>query len=195
MASVLAQTHGWSTGITAAQNKYVECGPFAALREAVTEGKADWFMWEHYTTKKYWDNGELKRLGQLETPWPAWHIAAVGERADERVARHLLPALTKGVRHFQAHKDEAVRWITENMEYSQEDAEAWYEGVGFATRKQMGVLDEVVTTNAVNILEKAGAVGDRRILDSSALQAVDAERYLMSGSEEFEEESALLRRG
>jgi len=195
MASVLAQTHGWSTGITAAQNKYVECGPFAALRKAVTEGKADWFMWEHYTTKKYRDNGELKRLGQLETPWPAWHIAAVGERADERVARHLLPALTKGVRHFQQHKDEAVRWITENMEYSQEDAEAWYKGVGFATRKQMGVLDEVVTTNAVSILEKAGAVGDRRILDSSALQAVDAERYLMSGSEEFEEESALLRRG
>lgn len=40
MASVLAQTHGWTGGMNAKELEYVECGPFEKLRAAVKEGSA-----------------------------------------------------------------------------------------------------------------------------------------------------------
>ena len=63
MSIVLAQNRGWlEPGKPAFEN--VVCGPFKPLREAVRSGGADFFMWEHFTTKKFWDNGELKRIGE-----------------------------------------------------------------------------------------------------------------------------------
>jgi len=40
MASVLAQTHGWTGGMNAKELEYVECGPFEKLLAAVKEGSA-----------------------------------------------------------------------------------------------------------------------------------------------------------
>jgi len=152
-------------------------------------------MWEHFTTKKYWDNHELKRLGEIQTPWPAWHIAARGAYADERIARTLLPSLQKGIQHFQNNREEAIAYITEHMDYSREDADTWYDTVRFAGRKEMGTLETEMISNAVKILEKAEATGDRKIMDQSALQAIDAERYIVPESDDYNMESEAAWRG
>ena len=43
--------------------------------EGLTEGKADYFMWEKFTTKPLVDNGTFRRIGNLPTPWPCFVIA------------------------------------------------------------------------------------------------------------------------
>lgn len=47
--------------------------------EALTKGYADYFMWEHFTTKPYVDNKIFRRLGDCPTPWPCFVIAVRNE--------------------------------------------------------------------------------------------------------------------
>ncbi len=43
--------------------------------EALTKGTADYFMWEHFTTKPLVDNGTFRRVADCPTPWPCFVIA------------------------------------------------------------------------------------------------------------------------
>jgi hypothetical protein len=41
----------------------------------LTNATADYFMWEHFTTKPIVDSGIFRRLGDCPTPWPCFVIA------------------------------------------------------------------------------------------------------------------------
>ncbi|MFG6687076.1 substrate-binding domain-containing protein [Mariniflexile sp. HNIBRBA6329] len=43
--------------------------------ESLTNGTADYFMWEKFTTKPLVDNGTFRRIGNCPTPWPCFVIA------------------------------------------------------------------------------------------------------------------------
>ncbi|WP_375239786.1 substrate-binding domain-containing protein [Aurantibacter sp.] len=43
--------------------------------EGLTSGKADYFMWEKFTTKPFVDNGTFRRVSNLPSPWPCFVIA------------------------------------------------------------------------------------------------------------------------
>jgi len=47
--------------------------------EALTNGKADYFMWEHFMTKPLVDKGIFRRLADCPTPWPSFVIAVRNE--------------------------------------------------------------------------------------------------------------------
>ena len=82
-------------------------------------------MWEHYTTKKFWDNGELKLLGEIPTPWNGWHIATRGSQADPRVSSILYPTLQQGLEYFKKNTEDTIDFIVSEMDYSKQDAEAY----------------------------------------------------------------------
>ncbi|MBR9913725.1 MAG: ABC transporter substrate-binding protein [Algicola sp.] len=43
--------------------------------EGLTNGSADYFMWEKFTTKPFVDNGIFRRIDDCPTPWPCFVIA------------------------------------------------------------------------------------------------------------------------
>ncbi len=43
--------------------------------EGLTDGKADYFMWEKFTTKPLVDEGIFRRIGNCPSPWPCFVIA------------------------------------------------------------------------------------------------------------------------
>ena len=43
--------------------------------EALTNGTADYFMWERFMTKPLVDQGVFRRIGDCPTPWPCFVIA------------------------------------------------------------------------------------------------------------------------
>jgi hypothetical protein len=162
MAYVLADQHNWLASSSSKKEEpfsIVPSGDFAALRKAVRQQPttADFFMWEHFTTKAYWDNGELKRIGEIYTPWPSWMVAA-RDPSDSAVAS-LLEKLNEGVKYYLEKEEEAVSHITSTMEYSKDDAKEWMGTVKFAQNVKgvkTGVVDDVV-----KILRKAGVLDEK----------------------------------
>ncbi|KAI4745813.1 hypothetical protein E4T50_03789 [Aureobasidium sp. EXF-12298] len=156
MSYVLADQKGWLEK-SKSPFEVVPLGDFKALRNGVNEGdKADFFMWEHFTTKKFYDNGELKRVGDIYTPWPSWMIAA--RDAQDKKLEVMAEKLNQGVQYFREHQEESVEHITGTMEYSQEDANAWLKTVKFADNVR-GV-DSGVVEHTISILQKGGVLDD-----------------------------------
>lgn len=72
MAYVNAQNQGWNT-----ENlKFEVIKNLDGAVKGLKEGKGDYFMWEHFTTKPYVDNGTFRRIADCPTPWPCFVIAA-----------------------------------------------------------------------------------------------------------------------
>ena len=38
--------------------------------KGLTEGEADYFMWEKFTTKPFVDDGIFRRIDNCPSPWP-----------------------------------------------------------------------------------------------------------------------------
>jgi len=171
MGYVLADERGWLLPTTTAgtdsrsqpYTDFVVLNTFENLRNATNSGEIDFFMWEHFTSKRYYDNGEIRRVGEIYTPWSSWKIVASTElfsgekkeKLDDRV-EDLMEKLNKGIKHFNENQDEAVKYISTELDYSEEDAREWLKTVRFPERTQ-GV-DMAVITKTVDILRKAGVL-------------------------------------
>ncbi|KAK3309245.1 uncharacterized protein B0T15DRAFT_392634 [Chaetomium strumarium] len=167
MGYVLADQRGWlipsaGAGTAGEQalpfSEFVVLDTFERLRGAVNSGAADFFMWEHFTSKRYYDRGEIRRVGEIYTPWSSWKIVAstglVDDTSNDTRLDDLLDKLNRGIQHFNENKEEAVQYISTELDYSAEDAQEWLKTVRFPERTQ-GV-DEQVISGCVDALCKAG---------------------------------------
>ncbi|MCJ1310711.1 hypothetical protein MMC25_004377 [Agyrium rufum] len=201
-ASLSINNHPTATATSsAAPFDIVPLQTFKRLRDAVNAGddevpewseKADFFMWEHFTSKRYYDNGEIRKIGDIYTPWSSWKIVASSallpssspssgsfskisagpsssesssSRLDEKTEidpriPHLLTTLNAGIAHFRAHEEDAIRYISTELDYSEEDARTWIETVKFADDVRDVSAETVQMT--VDVLRKAGVVGKVR---------------------------------
>ncbi len=75
MAIVNAHNRGWNLD----ELKFKVVGDLQGGIAALTDGSADYFMWEHFTTKPLVDNGTFRRLGDCPTPWPCFVVAVRDE--------------------------------------------------------------------------------------------------------------------
>ena len=75
MAFVNAKNQNWSL-----ENlKFETVHTIDGAVDALTNGKADYFMWEHFMTKPLVDKGIFRRLADCPTPWPSFVIAVRNE--------------------------------------------------------------------------------------------------------------------
>ncbi|MFP5439613.1 MAG: substrate-binding domain-containing protein [Bacteroidia bacterium] len=75
MAYVQAQEEKWNT----ANLRFEVINTLDGAVEALTEGRADYFMWERFMTKPIVDKGIFRRVGDCPTPWPSFVIAVRNE--------------------------------------------------------------------------------------------------------------------
>ncbi|KAG9250941.1 uncharacterized protein F5Z01DRAFT_337672 [Emericellopsis atlantica] len=163
MGYVLADQQGWlaSGGGKEPYADTVILNNFEKLRAAVNAGEADFFMWEHFTSKKFYDAGEIRRVGEIYTPWSSWKIVAStnltrdDDGLDARV-KDLFGKLDQGIKHFNENPEESVQHISTELGYTEPDAREWLKTVEFPAKTQ-GVKPEVVD-NCVSILRKAGVL-------------------------------------
>lgn len=154
MGFVLADTKGWLKSPGDPPFEVVPLQTFAKLREAVNDSTADFFMWEYFTSKKYYDNGEIKRVGEIYTPWSSWKIVAANPK-DTRLPA-MFDKINKGVGYFKTHQVEAVEYISTSLDYSAEDAKAWLSTVRFAD--DVKGVSEATIEKTIEILRKAGVI-------------------------------------
>lgn len=75
MAIVNAHNNGWNIN----NLKFKVVGDLQGGIDALTNDEADYFMWEHFTTKPLVDNNTFRRLGDCPTPWPCFVVAVRNE--------------------------------------------------------------------------------------------------------------------
>lgn len=189
MSFVLAQQQGWTPDSLSP----TILGPFGSLRNGVTgqdETKpeaapsptAEFFMWEHFTTKPYFHptaekpNPPLKKIGEIFTPWPSWMMVAStalfpNPESDDRL-QQLFQALDLGIKEFEADTAQVVKLLGTGelgCTYIEEDATEWLKDVKF-TEKVRGV-DRGIITGVVDVLKVAGVI-DSAMDNEDALQRV-----------------------
>ena len=75
MAYVNAHNQNWPT----ANLKFEIINTIDGAVEALTNEKADYFMWERFMTKPLVDKGIFRRLDDCLTPWPSFVIVATDD--------------------------------------------------------------------------------------------------------------------
>lgn len=122
MAYVNAKNQGWNTS----ELQFEIVNTIDGAVTALTDGTADYFMWEHFMTKPLVDNGVFRRLGDCPTPWPCFVIAvrdAVLEKNPEIISKllHIINETTKSFKAITA----IDKTLASNYNQKLEDIQEW----------------------------------------------------------------------
>jgi sulfonate transport system substrate-binding protein len=148
MAHVLAA----SEGFTIDPANFVVVGTLAGGIEALATERADVFLWETFMTKPWVDNGQIARIGEIPTPWPAF-VVARRRGFGHRRAQQVLQVVDEAVAAFVARTD-AAQLVAERIGIPQTDAEAWLARTRFARGER---LDRAAIDAIREQLRSAGA--------------------------------------
>ena len=98
MAYVNANEQGWETD----DLKFEIINTIDGAVEALTNGTADYFMWEHFMTKPLVDKGIFRRVGDCPTPWPSFVITVRDEflKKNPKTVEKILEIINKTTHDF-----------------------------------------------------------------------------------------------
>ena len=145
------------------KGEQLETDQFTVIRnldgalESLTAGETDVFYWEKYTTKPYVDRGTLRRIGEYQTPWPCFVVAATDEilqRQPENVIR-FLRIVHDSCDYFMQHEESSIPMVADRYGISLNDAERWYHSTEWAIH---GWVSDKMIKSVVYNLRLAGIV-------------------------------------
>jgi ABC-type nitrate/sulfonate/bicarbonate transport system substrate-binding protein len=122
MAYVNAKNQGWDTSKLQFEIVNTLDGGVTAL----TEGRADYFMWERFMTKPLVDKGIFRRLADCPTPWPCFVIAVREEvlAKQPETINSLLEIINVKTRNFKGISN-IVNLLATTYNQKTEDIEEW----------------------------------------------------------------------
>jgi len=122
MAYVNAQNEGWDTQ----KLQFEIINNLEGAVEGLTNNTADYFMWEHFTTKPLVDNGTFRRLGDCPTPWPCFVIAATDKflEGNKGVLNHILEVINGYTTEFKQIPS-IDRTLANRYEQQLDDIKEW----------------------------------------------------------------------
>ena len=94
--------------------------------EGLTNGDADYFMWEKFTTKPLVDNGTFRRVGVCTSPWPCFVIAVRDEyiKNNEDDLKTILDIINTTTSDFKSIPS-IDRTISNRYDQEIEDVQEW----------------------------------------------------------------------
>ena len=123
MAYINAQQLGWNTeqDLKFKIIKNLEGGV-----RALSNGDADYFLWEKFTTKPFVDEGIFRRIGECPTPWPCFVIAARNEliNSDSSSLNTILEIINTITKKFKKIP-EIDQIISKRYKQKQTDVQQW----------------------------------------------------------------------
>ncbi len=122
MACLLAEDQGWDT--TSLQFEVIN--NLEGAVQGLQQGKADYFLWEHFTTKPLVTSGVFRRLSDFPTPWPCFVIAATDRSIAENPGpiRHVLEVINTYTSEFKMIPS-IDRTLSNRYDQSLEDIRTW----------------------------------------------------------------------
>lgn len=122
MAIVNAQNQGWKTN----ELQFEIVNTIDGAVEALSNGKADYFMWEKFMTKPLVDNGTFRRIANCPTPWPCFVIAVREEllQSHAQTIQHILEIINATTAEFKDIPS-INRTLAERYNQKIEDINQW----------------------------------------------------------------------
>jgi len=153
MVCVLALERGWHPS---RDISFEVKGDFKSLRDGLNDDSTAAFLWETFTTKPYHDSGEIRRIGQITTPWPCFQMACRKETVENRseVLEKVIEAIQEACVLFHSNKD-MPEIIAKRYGLKSEDAKAWYDAVHIAAER---TIAEAGLERAMIALIQAGVI-------------------------------------
>ncbi|WP_370392541.1 substrate-binding domain-containing protein [uncultured Winogradskyella sp.] len=123
MAYINAKNHNWNLDTDL---KFEVIQNLDGAIRALTENRADYFMWERFTTKPIVDDGIFKHVGNCPTPWPCFVIVARDEfiKSNEDDLKTILDIINKTTKDFKAIPN-IDSTIAKRYEQELEDVRKW----------------------------------------------------------------------
>lgn len=131
-------------------------GNLDGARKALASNEAQLFLWEKFTTKPYVDNGEFRMIGECNTPWPCFVVAATNQfiQAHETILNSILDVVNL---HCTLLKNnaEAPHLIAKRYGIQEQDAAQWFKELEYAYHHEMGaeqwanILDKLLEFNII----------------------------------------------
>lgn len=118
--------------------------------------ETDVFYWEKYTTKPYVDSGQLRRIGEYNTPWPCFVIAATDKILKEQpdsVIRMLRTIHDECDKFMQ--DDSVIQLVSERYDQKLKDVERWYNSTEWAIH---GWVSEKMMKSVIYHLQTADII-------------------------------------
>lgn len=122
MAIVNAFNQGWNVE----KLKFKVIGNLQGGIDALTNGEADYFMWEHFTTKPLVDNGTFRRVDNCPTPWPCFVVAVRNEVLENNSSevKKVLDIINAQTANFKEIED-IDKILAKRYEQKLEDIQKW----------------------------------------------------------------------
>lgn len=126
--------------------------------KALQQDRAQYFMWEHFTTKPLVDNKTFRLVADCPTPWPCFVIAARNEsiRKDSSRLQKMLEILNTETRNFKLQRNIDVV-LSERYGQKLEDIRKWLD----LTRWSQELISEQELENVQETLLKLNLI-DRK---------------------------------
>ena len=123
MAYINAQNHQWNTE---KDLKFEIVKNLDGAIEALSKDEAQYFMWEHFTTKPLVDKRIFRRVADCPTPWPCFVIAARNHTitTEKDRLRTMLQVLNNKTKDFKDLPNIAKK-LAEKYDQKLEDIEQW----------------------------------------------------------------------
>lgn len=122
MAYVNAKNEGWNLSDV----KFEIVGNIDGAVSALQDNTAQYFMWEHFTTKPLVDNGTFRRVADCPTPWPCFVIAVRNDilESNEIEIEKLIKVINKKTVSFK-NISNIERTLAKRYDQKIEDIEEW----------------------------------------------------------------------
>lgn len=122
MAYVNADNQGWKTD----NLQFEIVNTIDGAVEALTNGTADYFMWEHFMTKPLVDKGIFRRVANCPTPWPCFVIAVREEilETNPTIISKILAIINQTTQEFKEIPS-IDKTLASNYHQKIEDIQEW----------------------------------------------------------------------
>lgn len=157
MSYVLAKREGWNA--EKLEFKIVNNLPGALA--LMTPEKPEMFLWEKYTTKPWVDSEQMKRIGEVPSPWPCFAMIATNKALEVfgEVIFQLRNLVYQESKKLQTSAT-AIEEISKNYELNASDVKNWFSQTiwevdanlsksqlvtSMATMKELGLISEVIS--------------------------------------------------
>lgn len=119
--------------------------------------ETDVFYWEKYTTKPYVDSGILRRVGEYNTPWPCFVIAAT-----EKILKEHPDSIIRMLRTIHdacdtfMQDDSMIKLVSERYKQKVVDVERWFNSTEWSIH---GWVSEKMMKSVLYHLQTAEIIG------------------------------------